>query len=331
MPLARQLSDFERGQISALHAAGRSHRQIAEQIGRSKCAVTYYLANQENHGKIKRSGRPPKVTARNRRAILRTASSTGLSSRKIKDALNLPYHRSTIKRVINASPNLKYVKRLGKPPLKQIHKEARRKWAREHMEFGEKWRTVIWSDEKKFNLDGPDGLQYHWADLRNEPEIFSKRVHGGGSVMVWAGFCWGGTTDIVFVDGRLNSVGYRQLLSDHLLPKANEIAGQNWIFQQDNAGIHTAKIIKSWFADNQMTVMVWPARSPDLNPIENLWGILLRRVYRDGRQFDTVEELRETIREEWSKIEADQLHNLINSMPNRVCQVIEKMGGPTKY
>jgi hypothetical protein len=66
---------------------------------------------------------------------------------------------------------------------------------------------VIWSDEKKFNLDGPDGMQYYWVDLRKELEIFSKNVHGGGSVIVWAAFSWDGTTDIVFVDGRLNSLG----------------------------------------------------------------------------------------------------------------------------
>ena len=64
MPLATKLTDFECGQIAALHADGRSHRQIAEAIGRSKCVVTYYLANRENHGKVKRLGRPPKVISR---------------------------------------------------------------------------------------------------------------------------------------------------------------------------------------------------------------------------------------------------------------------------
>ncbi len=80
------------------------------------------------------------------------------------------------------------------------------------MGFGEKWWTVVWSDEKKFNLDGQDGVQYYWADLRKERELFSKNAHGGGSVMVWAGFSWDGATDIVFIDGRLDSAGYREVL-----------------------------------------------------------------------------------------------------------------------
>ena len=48
----------------------------------------------------------------------------------------------------------------------------------------EKWETVVFSDEKKFNLDGPDGSQSYWDDLRKEKQLFSKRLFGGGSVMV---------------------------------------------------------------------------------------------------------------------------------------------------
>jgi IS30 family transposase len=51
MPKAKQLTEFERGQIAALNSAGKSHRQIAATIGRSKTAVTNYLADPENHGK----------------------------------------------------------------------------------------------------------------------------------------------------------------------------------------------------------------------------------------------------------------------------------------
>jgi hypothetical protein len=149
--------------------------------------------------------------------------------------------------------------------------------------------------------------------------------------MVWAAFSWNGTTDIVFIDGRLNSLGYRKILEDHLLPKAVEIGDQKYTFQQDNAGIHTARAILEWFSTIGINHMKWPAKSPDLNPIENLWGILVRRVYENGRQYNTVGELKTAIRNEWSKIGLDTLRNLINSMPNRVFEVIFKKGGHTKY
>ena len=45
--------------------------------------------------------------------------------------------------------------------------------------------------------------------------------------------------------------------------------------------------------EQEMTVMEWPARSSDLNPIQNLWGVLVRRVYRDFRKFSDINELKE--------------------------------------
>ncbi|KAF0775093.1 hypothetical protein AaE_001207, partial [Aphanomyces astaci] len=62
----------------------------------------------------------------------------------------------------------------------------------------------VFSDEKKFNLDGPDGYQYYWHDLRKEQEIYTKRVSGGGSVMIWAGMSAFGRTELAFLEGKQN-------------------------------------------------------------------------------------------------------------------------------
>jgi len=70
---------------------------------------------------------------------------------------------------------------------------------------------VIFSDEKKFNLDGPDGYNGYWRDLRKEPRYFSKRNFGGGSVMVWAAFTHYGKVGIVFTSSRMNSAEYVQV------------------------------------------------------------------------------------------------------------------------
>ncbi len=64
-----------------------------------------------------------------------------------------------------------------------------------------------------------------------------------------------------------------------MLPSADKLYGDaDFIFQQDLAPAHTAKGIKSWFNGHGVTVLDWPANSPDLNPIENIWGIVKRKM-----------------------------------------------------
>ena len=83
--------------------------------------------------------------------------------------------------------------------------------------------------------------------------------------------------------------------------------------------------------EQEMIVMEWPARSPDPNPIENLWGVLVRRVYRDFRNFSDINELQEAIELAWDAISQDVYLKLLDSMPKRCVEVISKRGGPTHY
>lgn len=115
------------------------------------------------------------------------------------------------------------------PALKENHRIHRAQFGDKHQTWTTEWHSVcaacslillftlfflqiVWSDEKKFNLDGPDGLAYYWHDLRADPRYFSKRNFGGGSVMIWGAFSAFGKSSLVFVDGRINSVGYQNIL-----------------------------------------------------------------------------------------------------------------------
>ncbi|MGR0317618.1 hypothetical protein, partial [Klebsiella pneumoniae] len=72
------------------------------------------------------------------------------------------------------------------------------------MSWTEEWKKVIFSDEKKFNLDGPDGYSYYFHDLRKEEKILSRRQMGGGKVMVWASIGYKKKENLIFLSSRVN-------------------------------------------------------------------------------------------------------------------------------
>ncbi|CAI5442827.1 unnamed protein product [Caenorhabditis angaria] len=116
---------------------------------------------------------------------------------------------------------------------------------------------------------------------------------------------------------------------DNRLTFAKANMATDW--DKDNAAIHVSQSSKDWFKSHKIKVLDWPACSPDLNPMENVWGELVRRVYAQGKKYDTVDQLKDAIETEWNKIDKNYLKRLVDSMPNRLYDVISKHGGPTKY
>ncbi len=84
-----------------------------------------------------------------------------------------------------------------------------------------------------------------------------------------------GKIALVFIDKIMNKIKYVDTLKEYLLPNANKIYGKgNWRFQQDNAPCHKAYYVKDWLGANNIRMLAHPPQSPDLNPIENVWGIM---------------------------------------------------------
>ena len=80
-----------------------------------------------------------------------------------------------------------------------------------------------------------------------------------------------------------------------------------------------------------INVLEWPAYSPDMNPTENIFGILARRVYMNNRQYDDVDQLKSSIEKEWKALETEFLQKLVDSMPNRLFELTKANGSWTHY
>ncbi len=100
-------------------------------------------------------------------------------------------------------------------------------------------------------------------------------------------------------------------------------------FQHDNDPKHTSKATVGFLKKNRVKVIQWPSMSPDLNPIEHLWGILMRQV--EHHSPSSIQSLKEVILEEWKKIDLAKCRQLVHSMPRRLGAVIKHHGGHTKY
>ena len=120
--------------------------------------------------------------------------------------------------------------------------------------------------------------------------------------MVWGSFSWKRTSTLAFLKGKVNAQRFINVLEEHLLSFGTEKYGGHRNFQQDGASIHTAGTVNAWFESHNINVLPLPSRSPDLNPIENLWSILARLVYEDARQFGSVDDLTACIKEKWASL-----------------------------
>lgn len=149
--------------------------------------------------------------------------------------------------------------------------------------------------------------------------------------MVWGAFTKGGTLNLAFPTTRMNTREYLDVLESRLLPFLNENNQNRFIFQQDNARIHVSREAMAFFRDENIDLLEWPACSPDMNPIENLWGVVVRRLYQDNKQYATVNELKHSLEEVWRNLEPEILVNFVNSMRSRVFELIRKNGKETHY
>ena len=129
----------------------------------------------------------------------------------------------------------------------------------------------------------------------------------------------------------MNRVRYINLIKEQINNHAERISGPDYILQQDNAPVHTSRLVQSHFNENNISILAWPARSPELNIIENFWVELVHGVYANDKQYQHVPELKNAIVREWDTLSQNFFQKLYKSIANRTIEVIENKVGCTHY
>jgi transposase len=305
--------------------------QIARRTGMPKSFVydqINKLRRKVSVNDLPRTGRPKKVTKTVTKKILaKTKGKEKRSTRKVAKILQgegIQISHETVWRTLRSQGLIPH-RKVPRPKLTHEQQTRRLEFARAFLSHD--WAHTLFTDEKHFTTFSPPNRRNDivW-DERGVGYAFQKVKHPP-QIRFWGGISYFGKTTLVEYEGTINSDAYIEIIRGQV-PTIYKIFGRDpfW-FQQDGASAHTSAKTTNFLRQTFVHFLgkgEWPAQSPDLNVIENLWAIINDKVW--ARDPKGVEEMRVIIIEEWNALGCDLLQRLVNSMTARLQQCIEREG-----
>ncbi len=256
--------------IDTLHKEGKPQTCIAKEAGCSQSAVSKHV-NRKFSGR-KTCGRKRRTTNQENRNLIRI-----VKQNPFKNLVEL--HKEWTEAGVKASRATTHrcVKEFGYSCQKR-----RLTWTNEKKNWTvAQWSKVLFSDESEFCISfGNQGPRvWRKGGEAHSPSCLKSSVKFPQSVMIWVAMSSAGVCPLCFLKTNVIAPVYQEILEHFMLPSADQLfKDADFIFQQDLAPAHTAKSTKRWLNDHGVSVLDWPANSSDLNPIENLWCIVKRKM-----------------------------------------------------
>lgn len=275
-----------------------------------------------------RSGRKRKLSTKEEKAVVRAAK-RGKNAPDIARTMKKKVSVQTIQRTLRQA-GLKYLTIQETEHLTDVHKANRLKYAKEMVDFD--WKTALFTDEKSFWLGCAPTHAWQDPKARKHREVSKHppKLH------VWAGAGYYMKTELFIFEENLTGELYRSIIQSRIQeneisysPRSKAVKGK-WMFVQDNDPKHKAK--KTLKLLNELIgerIIRHPSYSPDLNPMENLWSYLDRKV--KNANVKTLAGLKKTLSREWKAMPWAEIRKSVDSMPDRLQECIALNGGRTSY
>lgn len=323
-----------------------------------RSTIQYTLTQESKRQKqesLPRPGQPRKITEDDRDHIydIIQQQPSVLTDDLLKE-LDFKVHRQSIWRLTHEL-GLRKWRKMQRPTLTPLHAEKRYRWALRWQHFSPSdWACVYFSDE--CTVERGIGARQEWTFIRPKDQLHHHSKEGPQVQMVpargkqikqmfWAAFSGQPRrSGLIPLDGDTESlrggVSSRTIeaLYRRVLPTLLNSYNQNAIFQQDNAPVHTAYIVRETLNELGFEIMEWPPYSPDLNPIENLWALLKAEILKCHPELkhlpnneSTLDILLEAAQEAWESLNIEIFEHLSETMPHRVADVIKYEGWHTSY
>ena len=152
------------------------------------------------------------------------------------------------------------------------------------------------------------------------PDLVQKKTEQNKfEVMIWGRICWEGVGTMALVKENINSLKYQEIHEENLWPVlARNFPRNGYFFQDDNAPVHRSRSTQEYMVRNHINCLSWPAQSPDLNIIENVWLYIKRKLQSRSGAVKSKTDLIEEIRRIWSEITPAYIQSVYGSIPTRI-------------
>ncbi len=281
-----------------------------------------------------RRGRPTKLTGKQEAGIAKSLLS-GKIPKEVADTRGVS--ASTIRRTARKR-NIIHSTAQVKPELSVTHQAVRAAFSDEMLQRKtEWWKYVLWTDECKIPLT-PTLKKGYYRLRGSKPKFVHSRQHSKW-IWLWAGISWHGVTSLKFLDlgreKRFTADRYKEQVLANAQTMLKKFPRAT-LFMEDGAPYHTAGKCENFRASARIRTFPtkgkkWPAKSPDLNPIENVWSDLKRRVH-DVKPYPSTEtKMKKALSAIWNAYDLSFIRRFISSVSDRLNVCLDNDGGATKY